>query len=325
MKQKHTILLGLCLTFLLTLSLSVTASANETQHLPITVWKHGRVFLNSQQVTFIKDDQRVPCLAYNGSVYVPAFSIGQWLGRDVSWNPDTNELLFDGESPKVTYDFRDYTGPAQHIEYENITQNIKIFNDVSIVYCDIIFKPTNSNGNKLPLIKLDTVLYMPIRTFCEFNGMSINWVSYGTTQTVYVRDSMSESQQTMIKSYIEDCDMAANSIGEKISTFRATDAMTSQNLLLCLDDIQTAINQMYEIIHPSVEFLNGASESILERLDVLSQNVVDLRRTVRNTNNGVMNLDGINAGGLNIEGNKDLLLSELSFLRDAFWQTGYPF
>lgn len=197
------------------------------------------IFVEGIPVSFPTEDgiNMYPTVIYQDSTYMPLRTVGQWMGKEVSWDEATQTVTLSGSVPR-SYPSTDDEGYLQaHSSVLNSGGTAQLRPDLNIVVDGTkqVFK--NQKGQTIyPLTLLD-ITYLPLRSIGELTGYEVTW---------YSRTSPLDENGIFMRSPITDAQKA------ELTTY-------AYDLLAKLKDLDTPMQQLYTTAFTQVTTAEGVS------------------------------------------------------------------
>lgn len=163
------------------------------------------------------EGKQIDYISCNGTTYVPIRTVGEWMGKTVSWDETSKSILLNGTTEKV---YRKQTQRAMGTDTrEKLLKNgmtVKIRDDIKLVVDGKQKTLKDAAGKEAYTINYNNINYIPIPSAAELLGMTANHVSKDARTTTFMRTPLTEEQVAQGKAYVDTL--------QKTYSFTALDA-----------------------------------------------------------------------------------------------------
>ena len=172
--------LALCLT------LAWTLPAHAAQTVGGSMWSDGFIYVDEIPVYFINEQgEEAYAIVYNGSVYIPLQSAGEWLGGTSAWDAASQTVtLTRGENPTY-YSINDGLPElptseqwAQIEQYRKDVENgidLTPLPEATVLLDGEAVAFADARGSVLCPLLFREMIYLPIRGLGELCGKQVLW------------------------------------------------------------------------------------------------------------------------------------------------------
>ncbi len=152
------------------------------------------------------EGKRLDYLRYKNTVYVPVRTVGEWMGKTVSYDDASKSLRLNGAANKVYH--RKHTDDAvskdvREKQLENGV-SVKIRDDMKLVVDGKQKTLKDAAGKEAYPINYNNTNYIPIPTAAELLGMTIKHpLEDDERSSVFMRTPLTEEQVAQGKEYVD--------------------------------------------------------------------------------------------------------------------------
>lgn len=207
--------------------------------------------------------QRVPLLCYDGSIYLPLRTAGEWMGKNVGWDGATQTVTLSGSVEPVFRVDTDRSGFAE------TSASVAVWPDISVVVDGQKQELKAADGGRVyPLVYRETT-YLPLRAIGELMGREVTWVSpTAGKEFVYIRTPLTSAQEAEAKDFIKQAAALEQEIQEKGKALTGlADSAPSADALEKLAALTASIQQMRDLDVPSAAVMQDGCRMLREELD----------------------------------------------------------
>ena len=170
---------------------------------------NAQIYVQGVPAAFPSEDEKMlfPVILYNDSNYVQLRTVGQWMGKNVSWNNATKTVELSGTIEK-SYPCAEDEAYKQ-IGITNIAPSgtAEIARNISVLIDGQRQTFRNQRGETIyPLLFKDSV-YLPIRNIGELAGLEVTWYgkqSENDVNAVFLRTPLTADKQNELDQYATD-------------------------------------------------------------------------------------------------------------------------
>ena len=286
MKLKFRVFGILCAACIL-LSSSVYAAEAEplsanAEEVHADVWRQT-VQVENVRVSFF-NEQGVECdpLAYQGTIYIPLRTAGEWMGADAVWDQDTmTATLTTGGEPY----FRDMYGPGGQTpvedpeEYDSILEHAvtaPLSPDITVVVDGEAQRFVNAGGAPVYPVSYNGSIYLPARSIGDLCGKEVLWFpwpdrSQSFLDCVYFYDSLTGAKITSGQNYLNRCDELLAELTDQKNEIKAAQDWDEAEFSAALDKLRATAEELAGLAWPNISFLqtgcNGTTGLCRELID----------------------------------------------------------
>lgn len=291
----------LCAAALL-VSLTGTLAAPSTVHTGL--WRGYYIVAGPEgkETIFQNEHGRaVQPISYNGTVYIPLRTAGEWMGGAVSWDQKTQtvSITTGGEPRYLSHADETQSTEAELNQYTDDLKHgidITLRPDLTIQVDGEVRTFQNLKGEPVYPVVFRDVTYLPVRSIGELLGKKVLWMpnnwapddqlhwdyEYLMTkpaphqlESVYLYDQPTEEQLEAVQGYIDGVNRIYRELVEAIQVFLVSEAMTQEETVAALEHICGYADQIRQLPSPDAPFfarhinwLNTAVDSLdVFRLD----------------------------------------------------------
>lgn len=260
-------LIGICLTALLLLSPALAAGASTA---------HAQLWSGVVTVDGVKSDfadgqgNWIVPLSYNGTVYIPLRTAGDWMGAKVEWDQKAQTvLLTTGGEPRVYFN---YDGPettpeefAQYEKWEAEGVDVTLRPDLTVRVDGAVQAFTNAKGEPVyPVVFRDTT-YLPVRSIGELCGKQVLWV--GKTEAnrrerVVLYEPVTPAQRQEAETYVAQERKLLDRLAKDVDALLAAGKASDEQGLTLLRAVQATLKDLEAVAAPTAPtFAQMAAEA----------------------------------------------------------------
>lgn len=322
--MKKTLKKCLALAFILALFTTCAAAASQSvaKIYPLRINVDGLpvIMLNEQQ-------KQVPSLLYNGSNYLPIRTVGEWMGKEVAWNSDTNTVTLSGTADSRFYSMAVYNSKSDNAYVYQPGENVAVTpsTDIQILIDGVPQQFFNAQGQAVYPILYRGTTYLPLRNIGELLGMEMAWRNPTVEQMpqVSIYTTMTAEQNSACEAYLEQLTNNCKSLNEISGTL--FDVAPDKELIKSvLSKMNTQLEALKNLQIPDVPYLEHATLPIMLQIDtelsdiqkaytlVETQTIDELFSLTHGTASGILMRLSVEQ---NVSGSVDDLYSD--YLRDG--------
>lgn len=143
------------------------------------------------------DAKQTNYVSYNGTIYAPIRTVGEWMGKTVSWDEASKSILLNGTVEKV------YREEAEgEIDAETLAKRrddgmtVELRDDIKVVVDGKEQTFKNSKGETIYPINYNNMNYLPVRSIGELLGMSVKYLpkTDDSYSSVFLRTPLTDAQ-----------------------------------------------------------------------------------------------------------------------------------
>ena len=172
----------------------------ETVH--AALWQN-HVWIDDERVVFLNEHgANVDLISYNGTVYIPVRTAGEWMGSSVNWDQATQTVSLIGGGEPIYHGTQEQVAltpeeaAALLVERENGV-DIQLCPGITVVVDGVKQSFTNVKGEAVYPIVYKSVTYLPVRNIGELCGKEVTWVP-GQMEMIYLHEPLTDAQRTEI-------------------------------------------------------------------------------------------------------------------------------
>ena len=258
MKQTKRIAAAMCVGAVLTSGLMAQAASDTAQ-----IWNH-RYYVEGQIVCCKSaNDEMLPLLRYQGSVYLPLRTAGEWMGKQVNWDASSRVISLSGSvSPSYETEF------DHGHTWTNDAQQVNIQPEISVVVDGKTQILKAADGSTIyPLIYQDSA-YLPLRAIGELMEHDVTWFRLRENhEEIYIRTPLTDAQIQEAEKYLNEAKALVKKIqqtgSEVLSLEESASAASAQAKL---DTLSAQVQQLKELQTPSAPVVKRSCEMLHEEL-----------------------------------------------------------
>lgn len=174
---------------------SLTAQAVDSS--TAQTWVHP-IYVNGQHADYTAaDGTLLQPLMFQDSIYIPLRAVGDWMGKNVSWDTASRTITMSGTVPQKV-SFSNAGGNTAR------TTPVQVCPDISVVLdgSKKIFR--SASGEVIYPLICDDYSYLPLRAVGELTGYQVRWEEQGSARLIYLSDQTTKEQLQAARQYIAD-------------------------------------------------------------------------------------------------------------------------
>lgn len=257
MKWKRILAAGLAAGAVLTAG---GAQAAEPETVSVDL-RPRQVFVEGARVAFLNEQgaERDP-LAYQGTIYIPLRTAGEWMGAEAAWDQDTRTVtLTTGGEPL----FRDAYAPREEGPEGDAVEEgaeARLSPDITVVVDGEEQSFTNAGGAPVyPLVYHDSV-YLPARSIGALCGKQVLWHPYpnrskSVLDRVYFYDALTEEQAAAGRAYLARCGELLEELTAQKGRIKAARDWDEADYRAGAAELQATAEELRALAWPDISFL----------------------------------------------------------------------
>lgn len=232
-------------SFSTALAIQTTANINEDQY----------IYVEGQPIVCLNEQgKRVPILSYNNSTYIPVRTAGEWMGKTVSWDPDTSTITLSGSGEEIYYNGYDEIDTPSANTNTSDTVSITTHPDIKIIVDGATKSFINQQGKAVYPIVYGGVTYLPLRNMGELIGKEVTWISpISGISIIYMRTPVTEEQCTEVNSYIQQQITMMNQAGVPLMGLLNPQQVTSDQVNTWITTAKAQLTEMKNVSQPNAK------------------------------------------------------------------------
>lgn len=247
-------------------------------------------------------------LSYQGSIYIPLRSAGEWMGATVTWEPDTQTVsLTTGGEPRLldryldqklaisahdTLSEEEWDAWCDQSTFEvlnGVAATLRPDLTVQVDGTPLTFQ--NANGEPVYPIVFRDVTYLPVRSIGELLEKKVLWVpdiwpkmesnfwDYERLispapllqlKTVYLYDPPTQAQLDAVQTYIDEVTRIHREMVEAVANFLVSEPMNQAETVAALEHICSYAEQIRQLPSPQAPFFADHIRMLNMSVDHLS-------------------------------------------------------
>ena len=241
---------------------TLAVSAAETLHL--SFWR-GLVYINGTDVDFWDSEgkSREP-FAYNGTVYIPLRSAGEWLGAGVEWDQESMTVRLISGAANPVYlqthqmEARTEEEREQFIYDRDNGVDVQLRRDITVTLDGEVQHFVNVLGEPVYPLLFRECVYLPVRSVGELCSMEVSW-TYSFYDTPFRKDSheriylytpMTQEQIAAGRAYYETVSQLLKEFHEKANGLAEKDDLGREGLKAAARELMDLGRQIIELPAP---------------------------------------------------------------------------
>ncbi len=213
--------------------------------------------------------QRLP-MVYEGSVYIPLRTAGEWMGAEVAWDQANQTVtLTSGGEPSYLDMFTPEGQPPMTEEEDAVFlreaqggAEAELRPDIRIVLDGVEQNLTNARGEPVYPLVIRECVYLPVRNVGELCGKEVMWFresgdAPGETLSnrIYVYSPMTPEQQTAAADYFAQCAEKYAGIQQALNDLAVAQDLTEETFRGRLEDLKAQVLELRDLPLPGVPIL----------------------------------------------------------------------
>lgn len=252
------------------LALSTIAAAASPETVHTELWT-DRIYVNGVFVGFQNEQGRpVDAVYYNGTIYIPIRTAGEWMGCTVSWNQEQQTIeLTSGGTPHITAssELPDSTEEelAHYGEQVENGVDLTLRPDIAVKLDGEEQTFQNVNGEPVYPVVLENVTYLPVRNVGELCGLEVAWVPKARAdsyQLVILYTPLTQEQKTNVKQYQSEVKTLYETLNTEVEEYLSRqNSMDKETAMAHLDTMTEYVNHMMSL-SPGVPVLEEEAKAL---------------------------------------------------------------
>ena len=265
-------------------SLSAPAFAAEEQTVCASV-NHTSIIINGGDDAGLlcAPGKSIPPITYNGTVYVPLYTVGLWLGANVAYDQNARavHIVSNGAEP-VYYSRFDFNHMNVEWQLGNEQMRYDWKNGVYVQFLPDVTVTVNGQAETFvnalgepvyPLLFRGSV-YLPVRSVAGWMGKQVQWSRHGSygDSDIHIFDAPTQAELDNGNAYV-------TTLRENVDAVRAilegTEVHTEEEFTANMRIIQAHLKAVMELPLPEFPSLarkaeslcRYATETLLEKVD----------------------------------------------------------
>lgn len=255
---------------LLLSSAGALAAAPGPATVHATLW-HNYIWIDNVQAGFLNEQgKRVNPFIYNGTVYIPLRTAGEWMGCQVQWDQGTQTVsLTSGGTPYYLSIFTEAAQPEQtQEEFQQFLLDmangidIRLDPNISVVLDGAKQEFANAKGEAVfPILFRDSV-YLPVRSIGELCGKNVLWIpsgylTPGNPGAVFIYNTPTQRQTEEIETYTASCNGLYTNILSVFQALVSVENLSNGEALDRLSALTGLAQNLRDLSQPGALFFNG--------------------------------------------------------------------
>lgn len=256
------------------LSLSAPARAGEREETVHATLFRSPIEVDGTWVGFWDEDNyRRDPLAYNGTVYIPLRTAGDWMGAEVGWEQMRNTVTFTcGQKPIV---YAETYGEIGTGEFEAVMtqaareQNqLEIVNgvsaqlrpDISVEVDGTVFSFANAAGEAVCPLLYDQCVYLPVRSIGALCGKDVLWLSWGSSSAdsrIFVYDRPDATQLETARVFCDLAHQYAKELRDSVEVLAEMSGLTDETFHTQMEALRASAQRIIDLPVPSSKMLSS--------------------------------------------------------------------
>lgn len=177
-------------------------------------------------------------ISYNGTTYVPIRTVGEWMGKNVSWDEASKSIMLSGTAEKV---YRDETegeiSTETLVKLRDEGMTVKLHDDIKVVVDGKEQAFKNAKGEAVYPINYNNMNYLPVRSIGELLGMSVKYLpkTDHSYSAVFLRTPLTDAQVQEGLKYVKTL--------EELESYKNPDHKLPASLISKFDALYSAASQ----------------------------------------------------------------------------------
>lgn len=274
-------LVSLILAALCVLTPALAAGSGTTVHTQL--WD-GHVWVDGTKSDFVDSQGKWAfLLSYNGTVYIPLRTAGDWMGATVDWDQKTQTVrMTTGGEPQV---FFNYDGPAptqaELAKYDGWRANgvdIALRPDLTVQVDGVVQSFTNVKGAPVYPVVFEGITYLPVRSIGELCGKEVTWIPASqqtSRERVVLHDPVTAAQKAEYKAYLDRERELVEQLRQQVDAVVEAGKLSDAKGLELLRAVQTTAAAMAAVPAPSITYFDEGVRCIQSGAKQMKQQFVD--------------------------------------------------
>lgn len=256
---------------------AVQSSQAEAVHATLWQWS---VWIENEQMAFLNEQGgRVSLFSYNGTVYMPVRTAGEWIGCTVGWDQATQTVNLAGHGDALYHKSEDQRAGTDEelaalLEERQNGMNVQLRPDISVVVDSVKQSFTNVKGEAVYPAVYKSVTYLPVRNIGELCGKEVTWVP-GAQEAIYLHEPLTEAQHTEIKNFIAESNRIYDSLSATVSELTETDNFTDDEALELLSTAKSYLQELQKLDKPTALITQERVQFVLLAAEDMEREFID--------------------------------------------------
>lgn len=226
------------------------------------------------------DGKLMPLLNYDGNIYIPLRTAGEWMGKQVDWNAETHTISLSGTvTPSYCTDF------DRGHDWTDLTPQVTIDPDISVVVDGKKQELRAADGAVVYPLLYDNTSYLPMRAIGELIDKEVTYVQFGgraDQPEIYIRTPLTDAQKTEAVEYVNQAIQSMRDILQaKRELYALPNDTPAQTALTKLDELQKCIETFKAVKQPAAPVTHANYARIQEDLDFMLKNVAETQKRLQ--------------------------------------------
>ena len=235
------------------------------------------IYNESVDVGFFSEDGKpVRPISYNGSVYLPVRTAGEWMGKNVAWDQTTATVSLTGSTTPQVRAFDSDATPLTDQDRADLDvwgdsgMDVQLRPDVTVTVDGQTQSFVNVNGESVSPIAFHGTTFLPLRSIGELCGKTVTFApsASGNGGNIYIRKAMTETETSAVQGYLDQAAALLTKTGEAGRQYltKMEAGAASAELLPLAKTFLTELTAMRQLPKPSAAYFDASYQTLQEVL-----------------------------------------------------------
>ena len=245
-------------------------------------WGHDIWFEGERAQCLNAQGERIWLFSCNGTVYLSVRTAGEWMGKAVTWDQDTQTVTLSGGGAPVVHPV--VVGPTPQSEVDAWNQfaqddnrlEIQLRPDISVVLdgqCQAFF---NVKGESVYPAVCNGVTYLPVRNIGQLCGKDVTWANNAQSggEAIFIRAPLTQAEKAEVAAFIaagEELWYQANQLEN--GTLLRLDYRDDSAALSTINLYLEKLKELRRLPRPTMSFAQSRCDRIDRKLDDIISHV----------------------------------------------------
>ena len=226
--------------------------------------------------------QRLP-MVYEGSVYIPLRTAGEWMGAEVAWDQANQTVtLTSGGEPSYLDMFTPEGQPPMTEEEDAVFlreaqggAEAELRPDIRIVLDGVEQNLTNARGEPVYPLVIRECVYLPVRNVGELCGKEVLWLPQtdkSEYNRIYIYTPLTPDQQKAAAGYFAQCAEKYAGLQKALDNLADAQDLTEETFHGRLEDLKAQVLELRDLSWPGVPILEYNCNAIRLTCGYLADN-----------------------------------------------------
>ena len=231
----------------------------------------GMVWVSGTEAKCVNEAGRpAELVAYNGTVYIPLRTAGEWMGCQVAWNRENQSVVLTsgGEDSALIRD----DAPALTEEELSVWlhsqeygMDITLRPDLAVLLDGKELSFANAEGEPVYPAVYRQVTYLPVRSIGELCGCTVTWVPGEPGRSpdrIYLRSPLTDAELEEIQAFLTAAGPLGDALEETVQAMFSHQTADSTAFLSCVTALTEYISSLRALARPSADWAQPAVSAL---------------------------------------------------------------